>query len=215
MFAVFAPTYYLGVNGGMFTATYDPVSNAVEFYQQAFQSYRGYSDPLVPVEQWPYPSGIWVAPTSPDAPVPVQDGRTDQYYSSKMPKERWTMQAMIDRYLNMPMDYDIYDNPEEYCPQSKKDQLEDVWEKAMLEAGAETGNLMGKITRMTSLLRLGAEGTPCGSSYMSSDYGAGVTGLGLNEFSVWSHLILEIDPEHTGYMATSEFWNDWSSVTQD
>mmetsp|Transcript_14566 Transcript_14566/g.24167 ORF Transcript_14566/g.24167 Transcript_14566/m.24167 type:complete len:562 (-) Transcript_14566:183-1868(-) len=211
----FSPTYYLGLNAGVNIAKYDASTNTLEFYYQASQQFRDYSDPKVAPEDLPFPSGIWVSPVNASTPAPSVDGRSDKLYRTSA-NRGWLPQFLVNSYLSEPVDYSIYDKDmSEACPQDLQEELEPVWLEAKLEEEGESGNLMAGLANMKHLLHVSVIGAPCGSNYMKSDFGPGTVGFELNEFSVWSHMILEVEQEHTEYIATSQFWNDWDEFLKN
>lgn len=210
----FSPAYYFGLNSGVMLARHDESSGTLEIFYQASQMFRGYSDPKIAPEEWPFPSGLWVAPVHPSVPVMSTDGRTDQFYESEGPSGVASLQFLINQYLDVPVDYSMYDGGmEKTCPTELRDRLKPVWLRAKLEEmgqGAGT-NLMSRLSGMTNVLLAAVVGAPCGATFMRSDYGPGTMGLEMNEYSSWAHMILEVDPEKTETLVTSQFWDDWDA----
>ena len=203
---VYSPTYYLGLNAGINLARYNAHTDTLEFYYRASQSYRGYSDGVIPSEELPYESGIWVTPVADNYPVSTMDGRTDEYYTDIKPETP-------EDFLDIPVDYSIYDrSQEESCPEELQDRLDNAWEKAMLIQAQESSNPVATFSNLASLLLVTVEGAPCGANYMRSEYKSGVVGLELNEYSVWVHLILEVDVEYTEQIVMADFWDDWMDI---
>jgi hypothetical protein len=208
----FSPAYYFGLNSGIMLAQHDDSSGTLEIYYQASQMFRSYADPKITPDEWPFPSGLWVAPVHPSVPVVSTDGRTDQFYQSDGNFGVAALQFLINQYLSVPVDYSIYDGGmEKTCPAELRDSLKPVWVRAKLEetGEGEDTNLMARLSGMTNVLLAAVVGAPCGATFMRSDFGPGTMGLEMNEYSSWANMILEVDPEQTEVLVTSQFWDDW------
>jgi hypothetical protein len=210
----FSPAYYFGLNSGIMLAQHDDSSGTLEIYYQASQMFRSYADPNIAPDEWPFPLGLWAALVHPSVPVVSTDGRTDQFYQSDGNFGVAALQFLINQYLSVPVDYSIYDGGmEKTCPAELRDSLKPVWVRAKLEetGEGEDTNLMARLSGMTNVLLAAVVGAPCGATFMRSDFGPGTMGLEMNEYSSWAHMILEVDPEQTEALVTSQFWDDWDA----
>lgn len=203
----FSPNYYMGLNNGINIAKYDAETNALEFHYQAFQQWRHYADQSTNTEDYG-PSGLFVAPISPDYPVAPEDGRSDQYYKDK---PMWYTEVLAN-YKNIPVDYSLYDR-RGTCDDETRERLAHKWKDAKLEEAQveETDNVFEDLLDLHSLVTVAVDGATCASTFMRADYGPNSTGLEILEFTAWVHLILEADPDFTEYLATAQFWDNWDN----
>mmetsp|Transcript_9345 Transcript_9345/g.14410 ORF Transcript_9345/g.14410 Transcript_9345/m.14410 type:complete len:573 (+) Transcript_9345:13-1731(+) len=201
----YSPNYYMGLNNGIKIAKYDPETHALEFHYQAFQQWRHYAD-QTSNSVANGPSGLFIAPISPDFPVAREDGRSDQYYQDK---PKWYMDVLAN-YRNIPVDYSLYDR-DATCDEKTRERLADKWTDAKLEEAQveDTDNVFEDLLDLHSLVTVVIDGATCPSALMRSDYGQNSTGMEILEFITWAHLILEADPEVTEDLATAQFWDDW------
>ena len=167
----FVPFYYLGLNAATAVIRYNKENNSIEMYYQASQSYRAYFDAKIPVHYNPYPSGLWITSVSDEYPVAEYDGRTDAYYFEEEPENRITLEWLKDSYLPIPVDYSVFDRGSEICDDDKRNDLDPVWEEAILEHQLdESANIFDKFASKKSMFQAAVEGMACGSSYMYSEY---------------------------------------------
>lgn len=201
----FSPNYYMGLNNGINIARYDANANALEFHYQAYQQWRHYVEPSSDANP-SSPSGLFLAPISPDYPVASVDGRSDQYYKAE---SSW-YSGILANYMNIPTDYSLYDRSAT-CNERTREELSDKWDDAKLEQAQvqDTDNVFEDLLDLHSLVTVAVDGASCASTFMRADYGPNSTGLEVLEFTAWVHLILEADPDVTEFLASATFWDDW------